>query len=607
MRRRHFLNLAAGQGLWFALKPAAAHAGGASVAIANGAFLIGGKPVQLISGEMHYPRVPREHWRHRLRMARAMGLNATTTYVFWNLHEPRPGEYDFAGNRDLRAYLQTAQEEGLHVILRPGPYVCAEWEFGGIPAWLLADPRTQCRTNDPRFMEPARRWLTRLGQEVATLQSPLGGPVVAVQVENEYGSFGDDRAYVRAVYDALTQAGFDRVIRYTDDGIPELPKGSLPGVPVAGSVGNPRSDCPALKAYRPENPVMAGEWYPGWFDHWGENHHEVPPEGSASDLSWMLANGCSSSMYMFHGGTNFGFMNGANYSDDAPYMPTTTSYDYDAPVAEGGAATPKFHVFRAAIAAHTGAQPPPIPPLPQRVEIPEFALVEHADWRDLLGTPAASDAPLHMEAYGQSYGYILYRASARAGGKKTLAFGDVRDYAIVFVNGTQAGTIDRRLNQKSIVVDVPATGATIDVLVENGGRLNYGKRFTGDRKGLIGPVQMDGRLLTGWQVFTLPMSDLSALRFSKAEQTGPAFHRGVFHLERIGDTFIDTRMLGKGVLWVNGHNAGRFWSIGPQYALYVPRSFLRSGLNEAIVFDLFDRDRRALSGRTQPLYGAIQD
>lgn len=606
MLRRHFLNLAAGQSLWFALKPAAAQATGTSVSIANGAFFIGGKPVQLISGEMHYARVPREHWRHRLRMARAMGLNATTTYVFWNLHEARAGEYDFSGDGDLAAYLQTAREEGLHVILRPGPYICGEWEFGGIPAWLLADPQTQCRTNDPRFMMPARRWLVRLGQEIAKFQSPLGGPIVAVQVENEYGSFGDDHAYVRAVYDALTQAGFDRVIRYTDDGIPELPNGSLPGVPVAGSVGNPRSDCPALKAYRPGNPVMAGEWYPGWFDHWGENHHEVAPEGSASDLAWMLSNGCSSSMYMFHGGTNFGFMNGANYSDDTPYQPTTTSYDYDAPVAEGGAATAKFHIFREAIAKHTGIQPPPIPPPPHRVVIPQFALAQHADWRDLLRTPATSNEPMHMEAYGQSYGSILYRISVKAGGKKTLAFGDVRDYAVVFVDGKRAGTIDRRLNEKSIVVDVPAAGAAIDILVENTGRLNYGRRFTGDRKGLIGPVQLDGQALTGWQIYTLPMNDLSPLRFGDAERTGPAFHRGTFHLERIGDTFVDTRMLGKGILWVNGRNVGRFWNIGPQYALYVPQSFLRTGLNEAIVFDLFERDRRYISGRTQPLYGAIE-
>lgn len=607
MRRSRFLNLAAAQSLWFALKPASARADGPEVAIGNGAFLIGGKRVQLISGEMHYARVPRVHWRHRLRMARAMGLNATTTYVFWNLHEPRPGEYDFAGERDLAAYLQIAQEEGLHVILRPGPYVCAEWDFGGIPAWLLADPQTQCRTSDPRFMDPARRWLVRLGQEIAKLQSPLGGPIVAVQVENEYGSFGSDHAYVRAVYDALTQAGFDLVIRYTDDGIPDLPNGSLPGVPVAGSVGNPRSDCPALKAYRPGNPVMAGEWYPGWFDHWGENHHEVPAEGSAADLAWMLESGCSSSMYVFHGGTNFSFMNGANYSDQTPYMPTTTSYDYDAPVAEGGAATAKFHAFRAVIAKHSGAELPPIPPLPHRVAIAEFTLAQHADWRDLLGAPAASDEPRHMEAYGQSYGYIVYRTNVKAGGKKTLAFNDVRDYAIVFVDGKQAGTLDRRLNQTSIVVDVPASGATIEILVENSGRLNYGPRFTSDRKGLVGPVQFDGRMLTGWQVYTLPMTDLSALAFSESARTGPAFHRGVFHLERTGDTFLDTRMLGKGVLWVNGHNAGRFWSIGPQYALYVPRPFLRAGLNEVIVLDLFEREKRSMSGRTQPLYGAIED
>ncbi|HET7814288.1 MAG TPA: beta-galactosidase family protein, partial [Candidatus Baltobacteraceae bacterium] len=479
MRRSHFLALAGGESVWFALRPAIAAAAGPTVTIAGGAFVIGGKPVQLISGEMHYARVPREHWRHRLRMARAMGLNATTTYVFWNVHEARPNEYDFTGERDLRAYLQTAHEEGLHVILRPGPYVCAEWDFGGIPPWLLADPQTQCRTNDPRFMEPAKRWLARLGQEIAPLQSPLGGPIVAVQVENEYGSFGADRAYVRAVYDALTHAGFDRVIRYTDDGIPELPDGSLPELPVAGSVGDPRSDIPALKAYRPGNPVMAGEWYPGWFDHWGENHHKVPPEGSVSDLEWMLANGCSSSMYVFHGGTNFGFMNGANYSDDMPYQPTTTSYDYDAPVSEGGAPTAKFHAFRAAIAKHTGIAPPPVPAVPHRVIVPAFELAEHADWRDLLHAPVTSEEPQHMEAYGGTYGSIVYRTRLNTGGKKTLSFADVRDYAVVFVDGKQAATLDRRLNQRSAVLDVPENGATIDILVENSGRLNYGKRFTG--------------------------------------------------------------------------------------------------------------------------------
>lgn len=607
MRRSTFLNLTAAQSAWFVLSPAAAATTNRAVEIRGGQFVIGSKPVQIISGEMHYIRVPRMHWRHRLRMARAMGLNSTTTYVFWNVHEPHPGEYDFSGDKDLGEYLRIAQEEGLHVILRPGPYACAEWEFGGYPAWLLTDPQTQCRTRDPRFMDPARRWLKRLGQEVARFQYPLGGPIVAVQVENEYGSFGDDHAYMRDIYDAIGEAGFDRVIRYTDDGVSELPNGAIAGVPVAGSVSNPRTDCPALAAFRPGNPVMAGEYYPGWFDHWGEAHHEVAPEGSGADLQWMLAHGCSSSMYMFHGGTNFGFMNGANYSDDQPYQPTTTSYDYDAPVSEGGAPSAKYHLFRSIIAKHTGVQPPPIPAVPHRIAIPQFELTESADWRDLLGAPSHSERARHMESYGQSYGYILYRTRLPKGGKAELSFGDVRDYAVVFVDGKSIGLLDRRNGEKSLQIDVPARGATLDVLVENSGRLNYGTRFTSDRKGLVAPVQFGGAELTGWDVFTLPMADLSPLHFVKQDRDNPSFNRGYFDLDTPGDTFVDTRMLGKGVLWINGHAVGRFWSIGPQYALYVPASFLRRGRNEAVVFDLHYRSVRRLAGLTQPLYGAITE
>ncbi len=606
IRRAQFLNLMAAQSAWFVLGPAVTRAvAPRSAAIRDGKFMLDGEPVQFISGEMHYVRVPREYWRHRLRMARAMGLNAITTYTFWNVHEPEPGRYDFSRWRDIAAYVRTAQEEGLHVILRPGPYICGEWEFGGFPAWLLADPATQCRTRDARFMEPARRWLNRLGAELRRSQFPQGGPIVAVQIENEYGSFGDDHEYMREVYAAISAAGFDRVIRYTDDGISELRAGSLSGVPVAGSVGNPRTDCPALAAFRPRNPVMAGEYYPGWFDHWGEEHHEVSYERPAADLEWMLAHGVSSSMYVFHGGTNFGFMNGANYSEDQPYQPTTTSYDYDAPVSEGGEATAKYHAFRTIISKYTAGALPSIPTLPPRVAIAPFELPESADWRDLLGAPQSSAQPRHMEAYGQSFGYIDYRANLHAGGDRQITFGDVRDYAVVFLNGKVAGTLDRRNKERSIALTVPVAGATLDVLVENSGRLNYGTRFTSDRKGIIAPVLLDGQELTGWDAYTLPMHDLSALRFSRSDTAGLAFHRGTFHLETLGDTFIDVRMLGKGVLWVNGHALGRFWSIGPQYTLYVPAPFLRRGANEVIAFDLFERSYRRLAGVTGPLYGAI--
>ncbi|HSU67635.1 MAG TPA: beta-galactosidase family protein, partial [Tepidisphaeraceae bacterium] len=311
-----------------------------SFGVTGDQFLLDGKPFQILSGSMHYPRVPRPYWRDRMRKARAMGLNTLCVYVFWNAHEQRPGEFDFSGNLDIKAYIQTAQEEGLWVILRPGPYVCAEWEFGGLPWWLLKDPNMRVRTAYPGFVEAAGKYLHRLGEELAPLQITRGGPIVLCQVENEYGSFGSDHAYMQAIRKMIIDNGFD-VTLYTSDGPGLLEKGTLPGLVATINFGageDAAAQFSRLAQFRKNGPRMCGEYWDGWFDHWGETHHQVPTKTVTQGLEWMLSRGISVNLYMFHGGTTFGFMPGANQSKQ--YQPDITSYDYDAPLNEAGRPTP---------------------------------------------------------------------------------------------------------------------------------------------------------------------------------------------------------------------------------------------------------------------------
>ena len=324
-------------------------------AVSGSQFLFDGKPYQVISGEMHYPRVPRAYWRDRFRKARAMGLNTITTYVFWNVHEPRPGTYDFSGQNDVAEYIREAQQEGLNVILRPGPYVCAEWDLGGYPFWLLKDRSMVLRSSDAKYLAEMNRWFARLGKEISPLLLRNGGPIIAIQVENEYGSFGDDHAYMEAVKKSLEQNGMAADVLYTADGVEQIPRGSLPELPAVINFGSgeAKKTFAALKSVRPNGPFMSGEYWAGWFDHWGEKHHTTDPVREAAELEWMLRNGYSVSMYMFHGGTSFGWMNGAN-SNGKNYEPDTTSYDYDAPLDESGQPTKKFYAMRDAIARVTG-------------------------------------------------------------------------------------------------------------------------------------------------------------------------------------------------------------------------------------------------------------
>lgn len=575
------------------------------IAIEGDHFVLDGKPLQIISGELHYERIPREYWRDRLKKARAMGLNTISTYVFWNVHEPRPGVYNFSGDADVGAFVRIAQEEGLYVILRPGPYACAEWDLGGLPAWLLADPDIVLRSADEKFLAPAERWLHRLGKELAPLQITHGGPIIAVQVENEYGSFGNDHDYMKRILAALRNAGLGDVLLYTADGGDELPAGTLPDIHAVVNFGpgEAQAEFAKLQKFRPGRPMMSGEYWDGWFDHWGEKHQTTDATQQAQELDWILSQGYSINLYMFHGGTSFGFMNGANW-DHHTYEPDVTSYDYDSPVSESGALTKKYFAFRDVIARHRPGVTIPDPPAPLPViEVPEFELSESAPLWASLPAPHSVARPRSMETFGQSYGYILYRTNVKGPVKGALQIRELRSYARVFVDGKLVGTFDRRKKQDRLPIEASAD-SRLDILVEGTGRINFTTELRKERQGINGTVTLAGRELTGWQVVPLPMDDLSKVQFQeslKSVAVGPAFYRGHFDLRDTGDTFLDTRGWGKGAIWINGHAIGRFWNLGPQQTLYVPAPWLRKGTNEIVVFTQSQPQDARLRGLRQPI------
>ncbi len=565
-------------------------------------FALDGKPFQIISGAIHYARVPRAYWRDRLRKARAMGLNTVETYVFWNEHESSPGQFDFSGRRDVAEFVREAQQEGLYVILRPGPYVCAEWEFGGFPAWLLREPGMVLRSSNPAYIAAAGSWLKRLGQELAPLQIGNGGPIIAVQVENEYGAFGSDPAYLEQVHHLLLSSGFDRAMLYTADQPSSLAQGSLPELPAAVDFGrgDAQSAFSLLEKARPAGPRMCAEYWDGWFDHWGEKHHLTDAKQEAAELRWMLEKGYSVNLYMFHGGTNFGWMNGAN-SNGKDYQPDTTSYDYDAPVSESGELTPKFLLFRDVITRATGKMPPPPPAaLPVQV-LPPIPLTQAAPLWDSLPKPIFSQQLLTMEAVGQNYGYILYRTSIAHAVKGDLKLEELHSYAQVYLDGVLAGHLDRRLDHSVLPLDVSHENTRLDILVEDTGRVNFGHQIQHEQVGITQQVTLGGKPITGWSIYSLPMQDVDALDYKSRQCTGACFYRATFQVEQAADTFLDTRPLVKGEVWLNGQPLGRFWNIGPQFTLYVPGPWLKKGRNEIVAFDLAGVSGRQLPFLTHPL------
>lgn len=584
---------------------AAAH----SFRVAGDHFELDGKPFVVISGELHYARIPREYWRQRMEMAKAMGLNTIATYVFWNVHEPQPGVYDFSGEADLAAFLKLAQEEHLYVLLRAGPYSCAEWEFGGFPAWLLKDPKmsTALRANDPAFMAPAERWIKRLGQEVARFQIENGGPIIATQVENEYGNFSSDASYMRHMRDIFVEAGFTRSLLYTVDPSKALAHGEIDGVYSGVNFGTGRAQAglDALEAERPGQPLFATEYWPGWFDLWGHPHETRPLPPQLGDLNYILGHHASVNLYMFHGGTSFGMMAGASASTGS-YRGNVTSYDYDAPLDEAGHPTPKFFAYRDTILKYTGEKPLPLPAVPPVIAVPEFGLTPVASLWDHLPQAVQSERPLTMEQVGQAYGYILYRKQLdRAVNGEVLQLDHPYDYAQVYVDGKLVGTLDRHYKQTSLPLTTGGA-ARLDILIENTGRLNSTRNMRDERKGMRGAT-LGGKALSGWAIYSLPMdgASLAGMRERRANDAvaqGPHFSAGSFEVKDTGDTFLDVRALGKGLVWVNGHALGRFWNIGPQDTLYLPGPWLRKGRNDIVIFDLFPATTaQHLAGLTKPI------
>ena len=564
----------------------------------NGEFLLDGRPFRILSGEVHYPRIPRDQWRQTFRMAKAMGLNTITTYVFWNEHEAKQGTYDFSGNKDVAEFIREAQQEGLFVILRPGPYVCAEWELGGFPAWLMRDRNMPLRTNHAAYMEPVKKWLTRLSKELAPLQVGNGGPILLVQVENEYGSYGDDKGYIAAMRKMLLDVGFNKAVLYTADGPQQTIKDSLPDMQVGFNFG-PGDAKKALDLYkqlRPQGPYIVSEYWDGWFDHYGHTWDNTDAEKQANDLQYILSHDSSISIYMFRGGTNFGFMNGANSSEKGDYQPDVTSYDYDSVVNEAGQPTKKFFLFRDVIAKETGVKAPPVPEAPKLYALPEARFTTGVSLWDTLPKPQHHEHPVTMEEAGQNYGYILYRTTLPHDASGTLDLGVMHQYARVYLDGKLVGSADRRVNQNSVTLPLAKAGARLDILVEDTGRVNFGPKILGERIGLLTEVTLDKERLLGWDVYPLPMETPQESTFHDAACTGACFYRATMHVETPRDSYLDITALGKGQLWVNGRNLGRFWNVGPQGSLYVPASWLKSGDNDIVIFDLDGAPGRAVHG-----------
>ena len=581
----------------------------ATFSIGTSQFLLDGEPFRLLSGAMHYFRVPPAYWGDRMHKARLLGLNTLETYVAWNRHEPRPGEFDFAGILDLSAYLALAAEHGLWTLVRPGPYICSEWDLGGLPAWLLADPGMKLRCAHPTYLEAVDRFLDALVPVLVPHQVTRGGRLLAVQVENEYGSYGNDETYLRHLADGLRRRGID-VPLFTSDGPSDemLQYGTLPDIHKVANFGSGADGAFAkLREYQPDGPLMCGEYWLGWFDHWGEAHHQRPAADAAAALDGILAAGGSVNLYMYHGGTNFGFYNGANFHQ-GQYQPTITSYDDDAPLDEAGDPTPKYFAIREVIGRYAALPADPVPAPAPKMALGTVCLEQSVPLLaslSQLSTPVLRATPEPMENLGQSFGFIYYRT--RVSGPRAAApllVRHLRDRALVWLDGQLLGTLERERPESGLSFAVPTGGATLELLVENMGRINYGPELL-DRKGITEGVVLGQQYLYGWTLRSLPLDDLSGLEWSAGPPSAyPAFCRGQFTVpDEPHDTFLALPGWTKGVAWVNGFNLGRYWQRGPQRTLYVPAPLLRPGANELVLLELHGAEAPSVAFTDRPDLG----
>ncbi|UCS91506.1 beta-galactosidase [Echinicola marina] len=570
-----------------------------SFEISDGEFLYNGEAVPIYSGEMHYARIPKAYWTHRLKMMKAMGLNTVATYVFWNYHNTAPGVWDFkSGNKDLRAFIKAAEEEGMFVILRPGPYACAEWEFGGYPWWLQNEPTLEVRSNNQAFLDSANVYIKHLADEVKDLQVTKGGPIIMVQVENEFGSYVAQRsdipqeehqAYYEAIHQSLKDVGFE-VPFFTSDGTWLFEGGALPGVlPTANGEGNVGNLKKAVDKYHGgKGPYMVAEFYPGWLDHWGEEFVRIGKGQIVEQTRKYLENGVNFNFYMVIGGTNFGFTSGANYNDEHDIQPDITSYDYDAPISEAGWATDKFMGIRELMKAFAPYEIPAIPEQIPVITLEEGVKMDKAvslfDLKEGI-KPVVNDEPMTFEELGQGHGYVLYSKLFNQPINGKLKVTGLRDFATVYVNGNYVGSLNRVNNEYELDINIPFNGR-LELLVENMGRINYGAQIVQNTKGIISGIKINEYEITGnWKHYGFPMDKMPKVDNSGSSDTKPTLYFGKFDLENVGDIFLNMEKWGKGIVFVNGHNLGRYWSIGPQQTLYVPGAWLIEGENQICVFE----------------------
>ncbi|MDF2559026.1 MAG: beta-galactosidase [Microbacterium sp.] len=554
-------------------------------------FLRDGQPHQVISGAIHYFRVHPDQWQDRIHKARLMGLNTIETYVAWNAHEPRRGEWDASGWNDLGRFLDLVHAEGLDAIVRPGPYICAEWHNGGLPVWLTGS-MDDLRSSAPDFLIEVSAYLRRVYDIVAPRQIDRGGPVVLVQIENEYGAYGSDRAYLEALVAVTRDAGITVPLTTVDQPVDQmLADGSLPELHKTGSFGSRSAERLAtLRAHQPTGPLMCSEFWDGWFDWWGGVHHTTDVAAAAADLDTLLAAGASVNIYMFHGGTNFALTNGAN--DKGRYLPLVTSYDYDAPLDEAGNPTEKFYAFREVIAKYA-----PVPDeLPRSASVApafEAALSPAGTWTDAVGSGVVTAQPQTFDALGHLSGLVRYDVDLPDGNGGILAIDDVRDLAWISVDDVAVGTLARTRHDRAIRIP---DGRRLSILVEDQGRVNYDHRL-GEEKGLIGAVTLDGTPVTGWHSTPLDVAAIAAEIDAKADTAvdagrsdaagdGPLAWTAEFTLDAPADLFLDTAQWSKGYAFVNGFFLGRYWRNGPQGTLYVPAPVTRPGGNRLVVLEL---------------------
>ena len=606
---------------------------GKSFEVGEGSFLLDGKPFVVKAGEVHFPRIPREYWEHRIQMVKAQGMNTVCIYVFWNFHEPQQDQFCFEGQADVRAFVKLCQKYGLYVIVRPGPYCCAEWEMGGLPWWLLQKKDINLRSLDPFFMERVKKFEGKLAEQLADLQLSKGGPIIMVQVENEFGGYGTDKPYVAAVRDVLREVGWTDVPLFQCDWSSNFEQNALDDLLWTmnfGTGSNIDSQFRRLKELRSTTPLMCSEFWSGWFDNWGRAHETRDAKDMVAGLREMLEKNISFSLYMVHGGTSFGHWAGAN---SPGYQPDCTSYDYDAPIDEAGRPTPKFDELRAMLQEFSDKPLPAVPaPFPV-VTFPKMELTEFAPLAYGFGGLCTTEDQnnLTFEYNNLGWGSMFYFTTLPAVPVPSELRLDAHDYAQVFIGDRFVGRLDRRVRENTLTIPPTREGDVLRILVEATGRINYGRAIK-DFKGIVGDVTLTATVagrevrhtLSGWERYVIPddyvrafhaLEGFSGRRLDEyhegfadeAKLFGTrGYYRGTFNLTTTGDTWLDMSTWGKGQVYVNGHAIGRFWEIGPQQTLFVPGCWLKQGRNEIIVLDILGPQSPVIEGLDHPILNNLR-